>query len=276
MKVKKKIKKVLSFLVPKGFLKEKIKLFFYNINKPANTTFDIIKNNNQTIFKTTFGKTTLFTTEGLYPIVDDFNYYQHFYKTKKGDIVIDAGANVGHLSMFFSKNVGETGQVHCFEPDKFNIEALKVNMSLNKDLYDNIFIYDSLLWDKDTMIDFDEAGTVGSSAIWISDQKNVVKKQAVTIDSWVKNNNISRLNFIKMDIEGAEIEALKGCVNTIKTLKPNFAIASYHIVDNQPTYLKLEEFFTRINYPFKTITFRGNEIITFAGETVYDNKKQSK
>lgn len=122
-----------------------------------------------------------------------------------------------------------------------------------------------LLWNEDTLIDFEEAGTVGSSAKWFSRNANVVKKQAITIDSWVKQNNINRLDLIKMDIEGAEIEAVEGCLETMRTLKPNFAIASYHIINGEPTYIKLEEFFKKNNYPYKTVTFRGNEIITFAG-----------
>ena len=157
------------------------------------------------------------------------------------------------------------GKVFAFEPDKFNIERIQKNKALNEGLTDNIIIEDLLLWDKNELIDFYEAGTVGSSAVWMPDTEHCVKKQAVTIDDWVKNNGIQKLDFIKMDIEGAEIEALDGCVETIKTLKPNFAIASYHIVNGEKTHIKLEQFFTSINYPFKTVKFKGNEIITFAG-----------
>ena len=68
-----------------------------------------------------------------------------------------------------------------------------------------------------------------------------------------------------MDIEGAEIEALDGCIDTIKSLKPNFAIASYHIVNGEQTYIKVEKFFAKLNYPYKTVRFKSNEVITFAG-----------
>ena len=81
-------------------------------------------------------------------------------------------------------------------------------------------------------------------------------------------NDINKLDFVKMDIEGAEIEALEGCIVTIKSLSPNFAIASYHIVNGEPTYIKLEKFFEKIKYPYRTVKFRGNEIITFAGPSL--------
>ena len=264
--MKKKIKKIISYFFPKGASKEKIKNFYYNLLSPKNVRYELVKNaGSGFIYKTNFQETAMFTNEALYLIAADFNYYQHFYKVSENDIVIDAGANCGHLSILFSELTGKNGAVHAFEPDKYNIKRIGENLALNPKLDKNIEIHDLLLWNENTLIDFYEAGTVGSSAIWMPDNSETVKKEAVTIDSWVKNNNIGKLDFIKMDIEGAEIEALDGCVDTIKNLKPNFAIASYHIVNGAPTYIKLEEFFKKMHYPYRTVTFRGNEIITFAG-----------
>ncbi len=267
--MKKQLKKTISALFPKGDLKEQIKLAYYGINKPAHTSYGLAKGNNgKSTFKTIFKEVSLITHEALYFIVPDFNYYQHFYKVKTNDVVLDAGANCGHLTLFFSKLVGKNGMVYAFEPDKFNIERIAQNRQLNKDLADNIKIEELLLWNENKLVDFNEAGTVGSSAVWIPDADKCVQKEAVRIDDWVLKNNIQKLDFIKMDIEGAEIEALDGCVQTIAKLRPHFAIASYHIVDGEATYIKVEEFFKRINYPCKTIRFRKNEIITFAGASL--------
>lgn len=268
MGLKKKVKKTISYIVPKGYAKEKIKLSFYNLFRKKGISFEILKKDKKIIYKTTFKDTVLLTNEALYPIADDFNYYEHFYKTKTDDIVIDAGANMGHIAIFFSKKVGGNGKVYCFEPDKFNVGKLDSNRKLNDDLADNIIIEDLLLWNENILVDFEEAGTVGSSAVWFSENATIVKKQAVTLDSWAEEKQLSKLDFIKMDIEGAELEALDGAVNVIEKLKPNFAIASYHIVNGEPTYIKVEEFFKKLNYPYKTITFRGNEIITFAGSAI--------
>ncbi|WP_232226279.1 FkbM family methyltransferase [Flavobacterium sp. ACAM 123] len=220
------------------------------------------------LYKTTFKGLSMITNEALYFVVPDFNYYQHFYKVKKGDVIVDAGANCGHLSVLFSKLIGADGIVYAFEPDKFNIKRIISNIELNKELTENIVIKELMLWNENMLVDFYEAGTVGSSAVWIPDTNNCVKKEAVRIDDWVVKNSINKLDFIKMDIEGAEIEALDGCVQTIQNLKPNFAIASYHVVNGEQTYIKVEEFFKKINYPFKTVRFRKNEIITFAGESI--------
>lgn len=267
--MKKKIKKIISVVFPKGEIKEKIKLVYYSINKPKSTKYELLRGNeNVMVFKTTHKQISLITNEALYFVVWDFEYYQHFYRVKQDDIVIDAGANCGHLSILFSKLVGENGIIYAFEPDRYNIKRILKNKHLNEDLLNNIVIEDMLLWNENTLIDFNEAGTVASSVVWISESDKCIKKQAIRIDDWVAKNNLKKLDFIKMDIEGAETEALEGCIETIKKYKPNFAIASYHIVNGQATYIKVEEFFKKINYPFKTVRFRGNEIITFAGESV--------
>jgi FkbM family methyltransferase len=263
--MKEAVRKIISKLFPKGNAKELMKLKYYSIFKPKNVVFGLVDDNGKVAYKTSFSDISLITNEALYPIVDDFNFYQHFYKVKSEDIVIDAGANCGHLAVFFSKLAGQKGKVFAFEPDKFNIKRIEKNIRLNQDLFPNIKIEDLLLWDKNELIDFYEAGTVGSSAVWIPDNEHCVKKQAVRIDDWVKDNNIQKLDFIKMDIEGAEIEALDGCVETIKTLNPNFAIASYHVVNNEQTFIKVEKFFESMNYPYKTVKFRADGIITFAG-----------
>lgn len=264
--MKKELKKAISKIFPGGEAKEKLKLIYYNLNKAEGVGFELAKNDSgKRIYKTIFEKIKLFTNEALYPIVADFNYYQHFYKVKQGDIVLDAGANFGHLSVFFSKIVGPEGLVYAFEPDSLNAKKIKENINLNPDLEDNIKIVDLLLWNKNEIVDFYEAGTVGSSAVWIPEAGKTVKKESVRIDDWVKKNQISKIDFIKMDIEGAEIEALDGCIETIRELKPNFAIASYHVVNGEQTYIKVEDFFKRNNYPYKTVCFRKTEIITFAG-----------
>lgn len=267
--MKKQLKKIISALFPKGDVKEQIKLVYYGINKPRHTSYELVKGKEiKTAFKTTFKEVSMVTNEALYFIVPDFNYYQHFYKVKEADVVLDAGANCGHLTLFFSKLVGKEGIVYAFEPDKFNIERIEKNRQLNNDLADNIKIEELLLWNENKLVDFYEAGTVGSSAVWIPDTHKCVQKEAVRIDDWVMKNNIKKLDFIKMDIEGAEIKALDGCIQTIENLKPNFAIASYHIVYGEATYIKVEEFFKKINYPYQTVRFPKNEIITFAGEII--------
>lgn len=267
MNIKKSFKKAVSSLIPQGHYKETVKSIWYNFLSHKKIQYSYVKTDKSLIYKTKFEKFTFFTNQALYNITPDFDNYQHYYKVKKGDVIIDGGANVGLLTLLFSKIVGEKGHVFAFEPDTYNIKMLNDNFKLNE-THSNYCVQKELLWSKNTEINFQESGTVASSALWFSGDDNIVKKKAVTLDSWLSQNNIKQLDYIKMDIEGAELEAVEGCVEVIKKFRPNFAIASYHMVNNEPTYIKLEAFFKSIDYPFITKKFSGYEIITFAGPSV--------
>lgn len=268
MRIKKLIKKVISSLLPKGNFKEKLKAAWYNIISNRNIHFKVIQNQNSNlIYETNYKELTFFTNQPLYNIIPDFDNYQHYYKVKEGDVIIDGGANVGILTLLFATIIKKKGRVYAFEPDKYNIKMLNSNLSLN-DIGNIYSVHKELLWSSESIIDFQESGTVASSALWFSSEENIVKKKAITLDKWCEVNNIHRLDYIKMDIEGAELEAIEGCREIIKKHQPNFAIASYHMINNEPTYIKLEAFFKRINYPCITKKFSDYEIITFAGSAI--------
>jgi FkbM family methyltransferase len=241
-------------------LQKRLKLTYYNL-KIRNYSFSLDKG----IYCSTDNKSwKIFTKNALYFIVKDVNRYERFYKVLEGDVIIDAGANEGILTLIYSKKVKTSGKVFAFEPDRVNINTFNANLNLNKNT-SNITLSDKGLWNKTGMIEFYEAGTVASS-VFYQDEKSIKKNiSVISIDDFVASEKINKLDFIKMDIEGAEIQALEGARNTILSLMPHFTIASYHIVENELTYKKVEEFFAGINYPFETIFYDDGEIITYAG-----------
>jgi len=116
--MKKKIKKFLSRFVPKGALKERIKQFYYNLLSKTDTSFGISTHpdNGITLYETKYRGLTFTTLDPLYTISEDFDFYQNFYKVHSGDVIMDAGANSGYISLLFSKLAGTKGKVYAFEP----------------------------------------------------------------------------------------------------------------------------------------------------------------
>lgn len=165
---------------------------------------------------------------------------------KEGDFVIDGGAYNGVFSVYASKKIGSKGKVICFEPDEFNAKILEENLKLNG--CENYIIIKKGLSDKEGVVKF-KSGGIGAT---ISEDGDVEIK-TTTIDLELERLNIpkEKIKFIKMDIEGAEMDMIDGAEKTLSNL-PYIAIASYHIVNGEMTFYECEKKLRKIGYKVKT------------------------
>jgi FkbM family methyltransferase len=146
-------------------------------------------------------------------------------EVSSGDFVIDGGAFKGETAFWFlSKGAGK---VYAFEGDAINFEVLLKNVRLNR-VEDKIIPVKALLSDKDGVSMIKMTGS-GSSSTLANDGTEV---ESITLDSFVFKNNIEHIDFIKLDVEGAELDVLKGARETIKKFKPKLAISVYHKPDD--------------------------------------------
>lgn len=173
--------------------------------------------------------------------------YIQEYKLNEGDYVLDCGAFHGSFGIYAAKRVGEKGRVLCFEPEKRNLEILEDNLKLNN--CKNIISIKKGIWNKQDTLKF--SGTGPGAQL---DKKGNNSIQVIDIDSELKRLKISptKIKFIKMDIEGAELEAIEGMKNLIKKGSPNLAIASYHWRNGEQTYKEVEKRLTKLGYKVKT------------------------
>jgi FkbM family methyltransferase len=161
-------------------------------------------------------------------------------QAEAGDVVIDGGGCWGDTALYFAHRVGPAGQVICFEFVPENLEILRSNLELNPELGPRVKIAENALWDRsgDTL-NFDGKGP-GTSVM--GDQQTAMRSvQTLSIDSLVKANGLQRVDFIKLDIEGAELQALKGAEQTIRRFRPKLAVSLYHSLDDFveiPAYLR--------------------------------------
>jgi FkbM family methyltransferase len=146
----------------------------------------------------------------------------------KGDIIIDAGACYGDSALYFSSASCPDGIVYAFEPNKNNSKILKENILINKRT--NIVIVEKALSDKISFAKISNKNTMST----IIDTKNdelsdtFIDIETTTIDDFAKENQIKKINFIKMDLEGYEIHAINGAKTVIHDHKPKLAISIYH------------------------------------------------
>ena len=171
-------------------------------------------------------------------ILNIFLLEQYAYKkghriiqAQTGDVVIDGGGCWGDTALYFADKIGAQGKVHCFEFVHENLEIIQQNLSLNPHLADRIKVVPKALWD--------ESGKTVSycpngPSTWLESKKKQHSLQVSTlsIDDFVKEEGIARVDYIKMDIEGSELSALQGAEETIRTFKPRLAISIYHREDD--------------------------------------------
>lgn len=135
-------------------------------------------------------------------------------KVKEGDVVIDVGANVGYYSLRLASKVGKNGKVIAIEADPKSCEILKENCKLNK--ISNVKVYNYAANEKKgTITLYTSEKHSGVNSIFESDAKNSsIKVSSITLDELLEDH--SEINWIKMDIEGAEVNALKGSSHILK------------------------------------------------------------
>ncbi len=127
---------------------------------------------------------------------------------KKGDVVIDIGANIGYYSVLFSKLVGRKGRVYAFEPLPKNFSLLLKNLKVNN--CSNVSAFNCAVSSTNGIATFryNKRYLGGGSLSYKEEHTDSFEVMTIKLDDFIK-----KADFVKMDIEGHEPEALKGMKN---------------------------------------------------------------
>lgn len=146
-----------------------------------------------------------------------------------GAVVLDIGANVGAHSLPMARLCGPGGAVHAFEPTVFALEKLKSNRDLNPSLAAQLFIHHALLDDGQQ-----EARPSAIPSSWElggytgKDRhpqhggafKEIGEARQLTVDQFVAEHRLARIDLIKIDVDGNERSVLRGARDTLETFSP--------------------------------------------------------
>jgi len=166
-----------------------------------------------------------------------FLYRQYFLdrgdihiKAKPGDQVIDAGGCFGDTAIGFADVVGERGHVHVFDPLPKHCAIMRQQVAMNPALASRISIYPAGLSDSGNDVALlAEDGVINPGARVDADAMPMTTIDTIALDK------LPSVDFIKMDIEGSELAALRGAEGSIRRWRPRLAISLYH---------RPEDFFT--------------------------------
>lgn len=187
-------------------------------------------------------------------VVYSFIKKQYFFARDKvriqpeiGETVIDAGACLGDSALAFSTRVGPTGRVYSFDPLPTHVTVSRHNI-LQNGFDDRAMIIPmgvgNVTNHVDKRIQSDHGVSPGFSVI--GSEANL---PMVTLDDFAAADNLQRLDFIKMDIEGSEFAALEGALGCINRFQPKLAISLYHRPED---FITIPQFLATIlpNYDF--------------------------
>jgi FkbM family methyltransferase len=204
----------------------------------------------------------------------EFHEFLFLNKFLKRDMVfIDIGANLGEYSLFAAKRLS-AGKVLAFEPMPKMYELLEENKALNQ--FDNIRILKYGLSEQEGILPIHEIENAheGLSTFFPGNQKSrtITNVPLKVFDTVVDSLGIERIDFIKIDIEGSELSALKGALKSIQKFKPwvmveinqqTYGMAGYSTND-------VFSFFADLSYSPFAITKTGT-LVSAAHKPVLEN-----
>jgi FkbM family methyltransferase len=174
-----------------------------------------------------------------------------YFTPKEGDIVVDIGAYIGLYTIIASKRVGANGKVIAIEADPSNFELLNRNIKVNQ--LTNIISLNNAVYSKETKLKLylpgEELGHTTYNTVMSDRAKNedkFVEVSANTLDNLLQLKEITDVNWVKIDVEGAEFEVLKGAHNLLLNSRNIVILMEVHGSTNDYR-LKLEEFIRSYN-----------------------------
>jgi FkbM family methyltransferase len=179
------------------------------------------------------------------------------FSSKEGDVVIDIGAHIGYYTLLSSMRVGTNGKVFAIEADPSNFEMLNHNIKLNN--LTNITALNYAVYSKETKIKLYLPGKESGCTIYntvivdrAKPEEKFVEVNANTLDNLLsQQSGISHadINWIKIDVEGAEFEVLKGATNILSKSKDIGLLIEIHSLPGGANfYVPIVEFLSSFNF----------------------------
>jgi FkbM family methyltransferase len=169
--------------------------------------------------------------------------------------ILDCGANIG-LSVIYLKKICPTANIVAFEPDQRNFELLKKNIESHS--LKNVELRNQAVWKEDAILSFESEGSMSSKIIEIKRDEQSTTVKAVRLKNLLDN----KVDFLKIDIEGAEFKVLKDIEEALTNVNAmfieyhgNFAqneelVEIFEILNRQRFFFYIKEATNVYKHPF--------------------------
>ncbi len=183
-------------------------------------------------------------------------YERHLVATitthvQPGAITYDIGANAGYLTLVMAKLVGRQGHIFAFEPDPKNIKALEANLQING--LSNVTAVAKAVSNNSGIVtfasfDYSLVGHIAQDNT--PDDANLFQVESTSLDDFVFIENNPKPTFIKIDVEGAEEQVLRGALRVLRDVRPVILAE----IRGGNTWQNVSELMKTYNYGFQLLT----------------------
>jgi FkbM family methyltransferase len=172
-------------------------------------------------FRTASGRIYLNPRESMMMLERIFGFYEPEKfealgsTLKPGSVFVDVGGNKGDFALYAARLVGKTGRVFCFEPEPANVQWIRRSAELNG--YSHLCVYEAALADYDGRANLHLGAKSGFHTL-LAGQPNrdlsTIEVDILRLDTALRDEK--RIDVIKIDVEGAELEVLRGAQTTLR------------------------------------------------------------
>ena len=178
------------------------------------------------------------------------------YCLVKSDMVLfDVGSNVGETLLNFAKLTGDNGKVYGFEPVPFSFSKCSNNISLNR--YSNVSLAQIALSNKEETLFFQDTNNNNSGGVFMNRKNSPGSNEVegVTLDAYVERLGITKIDLIKVDVEGFETNVFKGARETCKKFRPKLFVEvdDVNLKSQGSSAIELIELITSYGYQISKI-----------------------
>ena len=200
-----------------------------------------------------------FPDDGAITEVYELGIYEKFFRIEPEDNVLDLGAHIGSFTLRAAKEVGLKGMVVAVEPSSENFELLEKNIALNG--CSNVKLLQTAAGKDFEVAEFFIHENPSSNSFYNSRTKTIRSEKVTirTLDSIIDELQFKKVDFVKIDVEGAELDVLKGATSTISKYHPKVVLELHSF---GPSADDVAHFLEQFGYATKRVPYReGNEIL---------------
>lgn len=190
---------------------------------------------------------------------------------KGNDVVFDIGSNIGFYTIWMSKFITGLGRIHSFEPDEKSYSRLIKNIEINH-INHLVTANRMAISDERRVVKFTNYKD-GENQIAGKDERNYQIIPCTTIDQYIADNEITKIKYIKIDIEGFEYQALLGAISTLKSgIVDIFQLEINSQIQNSGSKLnKLLDLITAAGYKLCSYDIQSKKLIPIAHSKSREN-----